>query len=651
MKKSHYSWLFMLALFVLMSTLLSACMHKHAYDKERVDKNATCTEDGSIVRTCECGAEDVEVIPAKGHKDGEWTVDSEPTCAEKGSRHLVCKICNETIKTEKIPAKDHTTGEWTVDSEATCTEKGSKHLVCDVCNETVKTEKIPAKGHTEGEWKVVSEATCTEKGSRQLQCKVCGDAIKTEEISVKGHTEGEWITVTKATCTKAGSKHLACKDCNITMRTEVIPAKGSHNYSEKVLSEASCTNSGKKQFTCADCGDSYTETYELKPYSATEIYESYMNSVGEIIIYDQSGRELALGTCFVYSSDGKLVTNYHVIDQAYSAKVFFADATYEVQKVLAYDKDIDLAILKISATNLKPVKICEKTHKVGEVVYAFGSSKGMTATFSDGMITYANRKVEGVTYTQHDAPISSGNSGGPLINQYGEVIGINTLTVKESQNLNFAINISELKKLNTGSSKPMGNPDQGGSGQNGGNDQDSGNGQDGGNGENGGNGGNDQSGATDVYATMKNYIMQKGQQRKVDDIDLYCLKLGTNYSEGAKLERWAVYRPGDDMISLALIINGNEAVVYFDIDNNVDGTYAWEYSDKDGNLMYGTLYATAFRSETLIGHDDDNIDNEQDRNDVRELASAMAYVICSNITKDFAETGVTAAHLQFYAFS
>ncbi len=168
------------------------------------------------------------------------------------------------------------------------------------------------------------------------------------------------------------------------------------------------------------------------PLTASEVHDKAEESVGEVVTYNQSGTELSLGSCFVYTRDGKLVTNYHVIEDAYSVKVTIDETTYGVQKVLAYDKDIDLAVLKINANNLAPLELDESTQEVGKPVYAFGSSKGLTATFSQGIITYADRIMDGVHYVQHDAAISSGNSGGPLINEYGKVIGINTMTMRDS---------------------------------------------------------------------------------------------------------------------------------------------------------------------------------------------------------------------------
>ena len=694
MKKRNDRRLLAFALTLLLCALLTACGHKHSYDTEAIEKEATCTQSGSLVRACACGEKETEAIPAKGHTDGEWIVDTEATCTQAGSRHFVCAACQETVKTEDIPAKDHTDGEWIIDTEATCTQTGSRHLVCADCEATIKTEELPAGEHTEGEWITKSKATCTEDGSRYLVCEVCEETIKTEKLAAKGHTDGEWITDTKATCTKDGSKRLVCDACDATLKTEKIPAKGhtdgdwvtdtkatctkagskylacaacdeaikietvpakghtegawvtkaaatcvdagskqllcevcdqairtetvpatgEHNYSEQVLAGASCSGSGEKKYQCTDCGDSYTETFAGKTYTATEIYESYVNSVGEIITYDRSGKEHSLGTCFVYTEDGKMITNYHVVEGAYGAKIQLGGVTYEVKQILAYDKDIDLAILKISASGLKPVQICEKTHKVGSVVYTLGSSQGMTATFSDGMITYADREIDGVTYTQHDAPISSGNSGGPLINQYGEVIGINTWTVRESQNLNFAINISELNKLSAGTPQTLEEFQQSGA---------------------------------NAFSEMKDYIMQKGTYDGSYEGGVYRLVLGTSNSGGTRFTRMAYYWVAGDVISLDLSVNNGENYVYFEMDESLSGSYHWEFFDDSNYEMYGTLNAQTFGADTLLDSSYDNFNNSQLRDSARGFASAAVRLLCANIGSDFAAIGVTAADLRF----
>ena len=189
------------------------------------------------------------------------------------------------------------------------------------------------------------------------------------------------------------------------------------------------------------------EEEEDSIYSATEIYNQSVKYVGEIITYDKNGNASTLGTGFVISSDGEVLTNYHVIEGAYSADITINDKKYDVSTVLAYDEDIDLAVLKINAENLPCATLCKRSVNAGETVYAIGSSRGLTNTYSQGIVTYSNRIIDGVSCVQHDASITHGNSGGPLINVYGEVIGINTWGISDSQNLNFAVYIGELENL------------------------------------------------------------------------------------------------------------------------------------------------------------------------------------------------------------
>ncbi len=178
------------------------------------------------------------------------------------------------------------------------------------------------------------------------------------------------------------------------------------------------------------------------------IYSLGEKSVAEIIAYNRSGEEISLGSGFVIDRKGKILTNFHVIDDAKSISVKINKETYKVSNILAYDKDIDLAILQIETNKSIPaLKLNKTVPKGGATVYALGSSEGYTLSFSSGTIASPSRVFDHVKYIQHNAAISSGNSGGPLFNEYGEVIGVNTSTDPEGQNLNFAIAISELDNL------------------------------------------------------------------------------------------------------------------------------------------------------------------------------------------------------------
>ena len=207
---------------------------------------------------------------------------------------------------------------------------------------------------------------------------------------------------------------------------------------------------GKLQDLASDPTDGYSEDAprEIGAYSAKELYEMTAPKVVEIATYDVFGDPFARGSGFFIDDQGTVVTNYHVIEDSVSATVetTFGE-TSEVTRVLGYDAALDLAILKTSITGNPFLKMPEHPVATGDTIYTLGSSLGLTGTFSDGLVSTASRKMDGVDYIQITAPISHGNSGGPLINIYGEVIGVNTLFMVDGQNVNFAVNINELARL------------------------------------------------------------------------------------------------------------------------------------------------------------------------------------------------------------
>lgn len=116
----------------------------HAWGEWKTTKEATCTEDGSKTAVCEnesCTAEKTEVIKALGHEEKE--VEKEPTCTEKGEKELICSHCDLSLKKEVIPAMGHKYGEWKTVREATEKEAGERQRVCEVCK-NVEKEKLVA---------------------------------------------------------------------------------------------------------------------------------------------------------------------------------------------------------------------------------------------------------------------------------------------------------------------------------------------------------------------------------------------------------------------------------------------------------------------------------------------------------------------------
>lgn len=484
------------------------------------------------------------------------------------------RICSECNASEG-EALGHT---WT---DADC----ASPKTCTLC----KITEGEALGHT---W---IDATCTAAKT----CSVCQETFG----EALGHS---WVD---ATCTMPKS----CTVCNETSGDVLA-----HEYLSTTVREPSCSGDGLMKHVCQGCGDSYEVSVPATTYSPTEIYDLYAPSLGEIITYDASGNEVALGTCFVYTADGQLVTNYHVIENAVSAKVTIDGKSYDIAYVLAYDKKIDLAILKIEANGLKPAVLCNQTHATGGVIFAFGSSRGLTYTLSQGIITHSQRDIDGVLYIQHDAAISGGNSGGPLINQYGEVIGINTMTIRDSQNLNFAICTSEIDKLHFGEALTMQQFYEK---------------------------------ECSPFLILKNYIIENGTYFSADGGG-YRVLLGvdTNDAGTTKFTRYAYYYQEDNTITLDILVNDGQYWLYMTIDENLDGEYYWDYFDEYDYEMGGTVIAATFDSNTLLGYSYNNIDYSDLRKEVRNLASNMMTLLLMYMEFDLGGFGITPASLGFTSF-
>ena len=184
-----------------------------------------------------------------------------------------------------------------------------------------------------------------------------------------------------------------------------------------------------------------------------EIYEKLRDATVTVIGERETG--YGVGTGIICSSDGYVLTNYHVIAGSYGAMVWITDR-YGVDKkydalLVGGDADQDLAVLKIEGENLPVAELgVSDALQVGDPVYAIGNPLGLElrATFTDGIVSAVNREVDvdGIIMTliQTNAALNSGNSGGPLINQYGQVVGINTIKMMSGydntiEGLGFAI--------------------------------------------------------------------------------------------------------------------------------------------------------------------------------------------------------------------
>ena len=148
---------------------------------------------------------------------------------------------------------------------------------------------------------------------------------------------------------------------------------------------------------------------------------------------------------------GLVATNHHVIEgaAAATAKLVGDDTVYWISSIRTFDENTDLAIIKVDRLNAPALQLGDSdTVQVGQTIYVTGNPLELQGTFTDGIIS-AFRDVNGVRLLQMTAPISPGNSGGPVLNSDGEVIGISVATIVDGQNLNFAVPINQLKQLIT----------------------------------------------------------------------------------------------------------------------------------------------------------------------------------------------------------
>jgi serine protease Do len=169
---------------------------------------------------------------------------------------------------------------------------------------------------------------------------------------------------------------------------------------------------------------------------------------------EQDQSSMSLGSGFIISADGYILTNAHVVSGANVITVKLTDKREFRAKVVGSDKQSDVAVLKIEAKALPTVKIGDASKsKVGQWVVAIGSPYGFDNTVTSGIISAKARSLPDETYIpfiQTDVPVNPGNSGGPLFDMYGNVIGINSMIYSRTggfQGLSFAIPINFAMKI------------------------------------------------------------------------------------------------------------------------------------------------------------------------------------------------------------
>lgn len=220
------------------------------------------------------------------------------------------------------------------------------------------------------------------------------------------------------------------------------------------------TVTGKNELPTAPTDPGVTMTLQPAGGSALTLQSVYAKCLPSVvgIHADISRSEYSTGTGVVLTADGYIVTNTHVLDGAKAVTVTTSDGTEYTGKLVGADAVSDIAVLKIEAQGLTPAEFGDSSSlQVGDDVVSIGNPLGeqLRWTMTNGIISAINRAVEvdgkSMTLLQTNAALNNGNSGGPLINAYGQVIGINTLKMSTTddteatvEGLGFALPISSV---------------------------------------------------------------------------------------------------------------------------------------------------------------------------------------------------------------
>ncbi len=189
-----------------------------------------------------------------------------------------------------------------------------------------------------------------------------------------------------------------------------------------------------------------------QPKAATKSVEAIAREVKTSVVKVlQDGREGldGLGTGFIVSADGLIATNLHVIGEARRLEVETSDGTkHEVVEVTATDTHWDLALLRVKAGGLKPLPLADSDAiQQGQPVVAMGNPEGLAFSIVDGVVSAYPDMVNEIPMIRLAMPIERGNSGGPLMDRQGRVLGLLTMKSAVTANLGFAMPVNELKRL------------------------------------------------------------------------------------------------------------------------------------------------------------------------------------------------------------
>ena len=318
-------------------------------------------------------------------------------------------------------------------------------------------ENEPRLGEEVTDWYVPKQTPPQEVEGCYIYARPLPEKIRPAEVTEKRPRKGLWIWLIVSVLILAAAVTLGIFWVRQARHIHAIPDdKDSSASSIFNIFDTSATTriprtapTGEQKLTITDGGE------ELTPQ---EIYEKV--SPAAVVVLAQQGERTSVGTGVILSADGYIITNAHVIMGAESAAIALHGKYLYEAALVGYDKDVDIAVLKaLEAEDFPTAEFGNSDMcRVGDTVYAIGNPLGIElyGTMSEGILSAINRDIQvqdhTVTVLQTTAALNNGNSGGPLINTAGQVIGINTLkmgggsgdsSIAQVESLGFALPISD----------------------------------------------------------------------------------------------------------------------------------------------------------------------------------------------------------------
>ena len=192
-----------------------------------------------------------------------------------------------------------------------------------------------------------------------------------------------------------------------------------------------------------------TPITEKPPMNLLEIEQKTKQTTFRIDGYDKSGAQISTGTGFFIEENGRAITNYHLIKDAYSAAVFLTDGRkQDVSLVYGYDAASDIAVLGIDGGGVGALGLGDSdTIKNGQKIFCLQSPLEQSNTISEGILSNRSRELSGINFVQISVPVLQGNGGGPVLNEQCRVIGIVSGEVSAEHGLNLAVPINLIKQI------------------------------------------------------------------------------------------------------------------------------------------------------------------------------------------------------------